>query len=51
MFAISRPDVLPVGDLGLRAGVKRFYGLKELPTVAKLNAIAEKWKPYHTVGT
>jgi DNA-3-methyladenine glycosylase II len=51
MFAISRPDVLPVGDLGLRAGVKRFYGLAGLPTVAELEAIAEKWKPYRTVGT
>ena len=51
MFAISRPDVLPVGDLGLKMGVKRFYGLSDLPTAAELSAIAEKWKPYRTVGT
>ena len=50
MFAISRSDVLPVGDLGLRAGVKRFYELKELPTLAELETIAAMWKPYRTVG-
>ena len=32
-------------------GEKRFYGLAELPTVAELEGIAEKWKPYRTVGT
>ena len=51
MFAISRPDLLPVGDLGPRAEVNRSYGLQELPTVRELEAINEKWKPYRTVGT
>ena len=51
MFGICKPDILPVGDLGLRAGVKRFYGLKELPTVAELEAIGATWKPYRTIGT
>lgn len=51
MFGICKPDTLPVGGLGLRAGVKRFYGLKELPTVAELEEIGERWKPYRTIGT
>ncbi len=51
MFGICKPNILPVGDLGLRAGVKRFYEMKELPTVAELEAIAQKWQPYCTIGT
>ena len=33
MFALRRPDVLPVGDLGIRAGMKKAYGLAELPKI------------------
>lgn len=51
MFAISRLDVLPVGDLGLRAGVKKLYGLAELPTAKELEAMAEPWRPYRSVAT
>lgn len=28
MFHLGRQDVLPVGDLGVRNGVKELYGLK-----------------------
>ena len=51
MFGLARPDVLPVGDLGLRAGVKDAYGLAELPDAAELTRLAEVWRPYRTVGT
>ena len=51
MFAISRPDVLPVGDFGLRAGVRDEFGLKELPTKEELEKIAEPWKPYRSIAT
>ncbi|MBX9581737.1 MAG: DNA-3-methyladenine glycosylase [Gemmataceae bacterium] len=51
MFGLGRSDVLPVGDLGLRAGVKRLYGLDELPSPAELLERAEAWKPYRSVAT
>jgi DNA-3-methyladenine glycosylase II len=51
MFGISRPDVLPVGDLGLRMAVKKHFGLDELPTPAVLEEIAAPWKPYRSVAT
>lgn len=51
MFGLSRLDVLPVGDLGLRVGVRRLYGLAELPKPAELVAIAEPWRPYRSVAT
>lgn len=51
MFSNCHPDILPVGDLGLRAGVKRLYGLPELPTPAELTTLAEKWRPYRSIAT
>jgi DNA-3-methyladenine glycosylase II len=51
MFGISRPDVLPVGDYGLRAGVRDEFGLKDLPTAAELAKIAEPWHPFRSIGT
>jgi DNA-3-methyladenine glycosylase II len=51
IFGLGRLDVLPVGDLGLRAGVRDTYGLAELPTAANLFKRAEPWRPYRTVAT
>jgi DNA-3-methyladenine glycosylase II len=50
MFHLGRPDVLPVGDLGLRRAVMQRYGLDELPAPAALEAIAEPWRPYRTLA-
>jgi DNA-3-methyladenine glycosylase II len=51
IFSLGRPDVLPVDDLGFRAGVRRHYGLDALPTAAALRTLAELWRPYRTFGT
>lgn len=48
MFQLERPDVLPVGDLGIRRAVERAYGLEGLPDAAELTRIAEPWRPYRT---
>ena len=50
MFHLRRPDVLPVGDLGIRRAVKIRYGLPELPTPAELTEIAEPWRPHRTLA-
>ncbi len=50
MFSLGRPDVLPVGDLGIRAGVKDLFKLKALPDAAKLTKLAKVWQPYRTVA-
>lgn len=50
MFHLGRPDVLPVGDLGIRRAVELAYGLKDLPDAAKLERIAEPWRPYRTLA-
>lgn len=51
MFSLGRPDVLPVADLGLRAGVKDIFGLEELPAAAELEQLAECWRPHRSVAT
>lgn len=50
MFQLGRPDVLAVGDLGVRRAVERAYGLADLPSTAELEAIAEPWRPWRTVA-
>lgn len=50
MFHLGRPDVLPVGDLGIRRAVERHYGLDGLPSPDELRAIAEPWRPQRTLA-
>jgi DNA-3-methyladenine glycosylase II len=50
MFHLQRPDVLPVGDLGIRRAVERAYGLPGLPDPAQLTEIAEPWRPHRTLA-
>ncbi|HYN92133.1 MAG TPA: DNA-3-methyladenine glycosylase [Thermoleophilaceae bacterium] len=50
MFHLGRPDVLPVGDLGIRRAVQVEYGLDDLPDAAQLERIAEPWRPYRTLA-
>ena len=50
MFALGRPDVLPVGDYGVRKGAQKLYGLRDLPKPDVLTKLAEPWRPFRTVG-
>jgi DNA-3-methyladenine glycosylase II len=50
MFHLERPDVLPVGDLGIRRAFQRAYGLQELPQAAEIERIAEPWRPHRTLA-
>ena len=50
MFHLGRPDVLPIGDLGVRNGMKLAYGLPETPTPAEAKEIGAAWAPYRSVG-
>lgn len=51
LFCLGRPDVLPVGDLGVRNSMKIAYGLAEPPTATEMEAISEPWRPYRSAGT
>jgi DNA-3-methyladenine glycosylase II len=50
MFHLQRPDVLPVGDLGIRRAIERAYGLQDLPDAATIERIAEPWRPHRTLA-
>ena len=50
IFALGRPDVLSVGDLGIRVGLRSFHGLDEMPKPRECHALAETWRPYRTVA-
>lgn len=50
MFALARPDVLPVGDLGVRKGMQRHWKLRKLPEPERMQKLAEPWRPFRSVG-
>lgn len=50
MFHLERPDVLAVGDLGIRKSMMLAYGLPELPLPAAMEAIAASWRPHRTLA-
>ena len=50
MFRLHRPDVLPVGDLGIGKAVQRAYRLRTLPSPTRLLRLGESWRPYRSVA-
>jgi DNA-3-methyladenine glycosylase II len=50
MFHLRRPDVLPVGDLGIRRAAQLAYGLDALPGPVELTELAERWRPHRTLA-
>jgi len=51
IFALKRLDVLPTGDLGVRAAMKKAYGLANLPKPVEMEKIAAAWRPYSSVAS
>jgi len=51
MFCLGRPDILPFGDYGVRQGAQILYRLDELPNRKTLEALAEPWRPYRSIGS
>jgi DNA-3-methyladenine glycosylase II len=51
MFHLGRPDVLPVGDLGVRNGMRVAYGLEVTPTPKEALTIGAPWAPFRSVGS
>jgi DNA-3-methyladenine glycosylase II len=51
LFCLGRPDVLPVGDLGVRNSMQAAYNLEDAPDVPTMERIAECWRPYRSAGT
>jgi DNA-3-methyladenine glycosylase II len=50
MFRLRRPDVLPLGDLGIVTAIQRLYGFRKKPNAARILKIGDAWRPYRTVA-
>ena len=51
MFGLGRPDVLPLGDLGVRKGFAVTFGGRGLPEPEVIARRAERWRPYRSVAS
>jgi 3-methyladenine DNA glycosylase/8-oxoguanine DNA glycosylase len=51
IFRLGRPDVLPVGDLGVRKGFALTFGTRGLPEPGAMTRRAERWRPYRSVAS
>jgi DNA-3-methyladenine glycosylase II len=51
MTTLKRPDILPVGDLGIQKGFQVVYKLRALPTAAKMEKLAKPWRTYATTAS
>lgn len=49
MFGLGRPDVFPVGDLGIRKGVQQLF--EDDLTRAEMRDHAERWAPYRSYAS
>jgi DNA-3-methyladenine glycosylase II len=51
IFHLQRPDVLPVGDLGLRRAAMLAYRLRKLPEARRFTELARPWRPWRSVAS
>ena len=49
IFRLLRPDILPVGDLGIVKAIQKAYGLRKTPDAKRMLKIAEPWRPYRSI--
>lgn len=51
IFRLQRPDVLPVGDLGIVNAIHKAYRMRKKPTPDRMRKLGEAWRPYRSVAT
>lgn len=50
MFRLNRPDIFPVGDLGIVKGMQKLYDMRRPPSPRTMMRRAEFWRPYRSVA-
>ncbi len=50
MFTLRRPNVLPTGDYGIQAAIKKHYKKRKMPTPEQMEKIAKPWEPYRSIA-
>ena len=48
IFALNRPNILPVGDLAIRKGFQKAWKLRTLPSEQKMRLLAQEFEGKHT---
>ncbi|NNM51406.1 MAG: DNA-3-methyladenine glycosylase 2 family protein [Pseudomonadales bacterium] len=51
MFNLARPDILPVGDFGVREGYRKLKRLSMQPKPAELTRLGLAWSPYRSTAS
>jgi len=51
IFQLGRPDVLPVGDFGIRTGFRLAYKKRAMPEPRELLKFGERWRPHATTAS
>jgi DNA-3-methyladenine glycosylase II len=53
MFCMGRTDVLPVGDLGIRNGIRKLYAFADSPSPEEITKLAsdKRWHPYESIAS
>ncbi|WP_254767799.1 DNA-3-methyladenine glycosylase family protein [Salinilacihabitans rarus] len=51
IFVLQRPDVLPLGDLGIRRGIEQLYNDGEELSRAEMREVAAPWRPFRSTAT
>ncbi|GAC1428702.1 MAG: DNA-3-methyladenine glycosylase [Terriglobales bacterium] len=50
MFSLRRPNVLPVGDFGVRSAIRKHYRKRKMPNAKQMEKIAKSWEPYRSIA-
>ncbi len=50
MFTLRRPNVLPTGDYGIQAAMRKHYKKRKMPNPKQMEKIAKTWEPYRSVA-
>ncbi len=51
MFFLRRPDVWPVGDLGVRSGYARVHGLQATPAEKDMRSMGDAYRPWRSAAS
>jgi DNA-3-methyladenine glycosylase II len=50
IFRLNRPDIWPVGDLGIVKGVQKLFEMRRRPAPRTMERLARPWRPYRSVA-
>ena len=50
IFTLLRPDVFPIGDIGMIRGIEKIYNSGEKMTIKEISELSERWRPWRTVA-